>query len=58
MRAHLLNVDRGNDDFYVVEGKLGALSNDVAVQSDEGAAVVVESITVAALLVRVEVDPA
>lgn len=56
MRSDLLDVNGGNDDFYVVEGELGALGDDVAVQSDEGAAVVVESVAVAALLVGVEVD--
>lgn len=58
MGAYSVQVDGGGDDFNVAEGELGALSDDDSVDGDEGGAVVVESVAVAALLVRVEVDPA
>lgn len=55
MSADFLNVDRGRDDLDVVERELRALRHDLAVDRDERAAVVVESITIASLLVCVEV---
>lgn len=51
-------MDSGGDDLDVVERKLRALGDDAAVEGDEGAAVVVEAVAVAALLVRVQVQAA
>jgi hypothetical protein len=56
--ADFLDVNGRDNNFDVVERKLGTLSDDFAVERDEGASVVVESITVAALLICVEVDAA
>lgn len=56
MSAHFLDVHSGGDDLDVVERELRALSDDLAVEADERAAVVVETVAVASLLVRVEVD--
>lgn len=53
MCSDALQVDRGRDDFDVVEGELGALGDDLAVEGDEGAAVVVQAVAVTALLVGV-----
>ena len=58
VRAHVLHVDRRAHDLHVVERELRALGDDLAVHGDERAAVVVEAVAVAALLVRVEVDAA
>ena len=55
VRADVLDVDCRGDYFDVLERELGALGDDAAVDDDEGAAVVVEAISVAPLLVRVEV---
>jgi len=51
-------VDRRADDLDVGERELGALGEDDAVRDDKGAAVIVEPVAVAALLVGVEVDAA
>ena len=56
--ADPLQVDGGADDFDVVERELGTLRDHLTVQGDEGAAVVVQPVAVATLLVRVEVQPA
>ena len=56
MSSNGIEIDGSGDDFDVVEGELGSLSEDDSVQDDHGGTVVVESISVAALLVRVEVD--
>jgi len=58
VRPDALQVDRGGDNFNVVQGELGALGDDLAVEGDERAAVVVESVAIAALLVGVEVETA
>lgn len=55
---NILQIDRGSDDFYVFQAELCALRDHGPVDADEGTPVVVEPVTVAALLVRVEVDAA
>ena len=54
--SDFLNVYSRGDDLDVVQRELRALRYDFAVQADESAAVVVQPVTVAALLIRVEVD--
>jgi hypothetical protein len=54
--THFLDVDSGGNDLDVVERELRALSDDLAIEADEGAAVIVETVAVASLLVGVEVD--
>lgn len=51
-------MDSGGDDLDVVERELRALGDDAAVEGDEGAAIVVEAVAVAALLVSVQVQAA
>ena len=58
VRAHVLNVDRRRDDLDVGEGELRALGDDAPVERDHRTTVVVQSITIAALLVRIEVHTA
>ena len=58
VRTHVLNVDRGRDDLYVREGELRALSDDAPVERYHRAAIVIQPVTVASLLVRVEVHTA
>jgi len=53
-----LKIDGGGYDFDVVEGELGALSDDFSVEGDEGTSIVVESISVTSLLICVEVETA
>ena len=56
MRADILQVESGGDHLDVVKGELRPLRDDLPVASDHGAAVVVQAISVAPLLVGVEVD--
>jgi hypothetical protein len=56
--THVLDVDRRRDDLDVREGELRALRDDASVKRDHGAAVIVQPVAVAALLVRVEVHAA
>ena len=56
--AHVLDVYRCGDDLDVSEGELGALCDDAPVQRDHRAAIVVQSVAVAAALVSVEVHTA
>ena len=58
MCTYVLDVDRRGHDLDVVQAELRALRDDLAVQRDHRAAVVVQAIAVAALLVRVQVDAA
>jgi hypothetical protein len=53
-----LQVDGRGNDLDIIEGELGALSDDLTVQGDEGAAVVVKAVAVAALLVGIKVETA
>lgn len=54
--TNVFKVNGGCHDLDVVEGELGALCNNFPVHSNHGAAVVVQAVAVAALLVRVQVD--
>jgi hypothetical protein len=56
MRANVLNVNCRRDDFHVGERELGTLSDDLAIDEDKGTAIVIEPVSVTALLVRVEID--
>lgn len=58
VRAHIFEVYRGGDHFDVIERELRALADNVAVDDDQGTAVVIEAVAVTALLVGVEVDAA
>lgn len=50
---YLFDINSGSDDFYVIEGKLRALGHNIAVDHNHRAAIVVQSITIASLLVSV-----
>lgn len=56
MRPNILYVDSSRDDFNVIEGELGALSNDTSIDRNQGTAIIIESISVASLLVCIQVD--
>jgi hypothetical protein len=58
VRTHVLDVDRSGDDLYVREGELRALSDDATVERYHRAAIVIQPVAVASLLVRVEVHAA
>jgi hypothetical protein len=58
VRADCLKVKGSRDDFDIVERELAALRNDLAVECDEGGTIVVESVSVATLLIGVKVDSA
>ncbi len=55
VRTHVLDVDRSGDDLHVREGELRALSDDAPVECYHRAAIVIQPVAVASLLVRVEV---
>jgi hypothetical protein len=58
VRPDALKVDGRGNDFDVVEGELGTLSDDLTVEGDERTAVVVKAVAVAALLIGVKVETA
>ena len=58
VRSHVLNIDRGGDYLYVREGELRALSDNAPVECYHRAAIVIQPVAVASLLVRVEVHAA
>ncbi|KAI3479823.1 hypothetical protein L1887_58119 [Cichorium endivia] len=58
VRAHIVQIHRRRDDLHIVERELRALRDDDAVDRDERAAIVVEPVAVAALLVGVQIDAA
>ena len=58
VRAHVLDVNGRSDDFYVVQRELRALCDHPPVHDDHRAAVVVQPIAIAPLLVSVQVNPA
>ena len=58
VRTHIGEVDGRRDDIDVLEAELVALRDDLAVERDQGAAVVVHAIAIAAALIRVEVHTA
>lgn len=53
MSAHVLNVYRSRDDFDVVKTKLRALSDYFSIDGYHGTTVVIETVSVATLLVRI-----
>jgi hypothetical protein len=55
--ANVLNVDSCSDDLDVSQRELGSLGDDTAVHCNEGAAIVVQSISIATLLVSVQIYP-
>jgi hypothetical protein len=54
--SHILDVNRGGDDFNIVEGELRALGDNLPVQCDYGGAIVVKSVSIAALLICIQID--
>jgi hypothetical protein len=56
MSPDILDVYRGGHDFNVVQGELGTLSNDVPVDGDHGTSVVVEPVSVAPLLISIQIN--
>jgi hypothetical protein len=58
VRTHVFDVDRSGDDLYVREGELRALSDNAPVERYHRAAIVIQPVAVASLLVRVEVHAA
>lgn len=58
MRTHILDVDRSRDHLHVRKGELRALSDNAPVERYHRAAIIVQPVAVASLLVRVEVHAA
>jgi hypothetical protein len=58
VRTHILDVDRSGDDLYVREGELRALSDNAPVERYHRAAIIIQPVAVASLLVRVEIHAA
>lgn len=56
MRSNSFEIDGGCDDLDIGQGELRALSEDDAIESNHTGTIVVETITVASLLIGVEVD--
>jgi hypothetical protein len=56
MSANVLDVNCRRHNLDIVEGKLRALGNDAAIQSNEGTTIVIETVAIAALLIRVQVN--
>lgn len=54
--SDFLQIDSGSDHFDIVETELRALGDDFTVNDNHGAAVKVETFTVTALLVGIEVN--
>lgn len=55
-QAYFFNVHSSSDHFYIVQGKLGALSDNFTIDDNHGTAIVVESVAVTALLVGIEIN--
>lgn len=55
-QAYFFNVHSSSDHFNIVQGELGALSDNFTVDNNHCTAIVVESVTVAALLVGIEIN--
>jgi hypothetical protein len=55
VRAYLFNINRCADDLDVIERELATLGDNLAIKSDHGTSVVIETIPVTALLVRIEI---
>jgi hypothetical protein len=58
MRPYRLQVERGGHDFDIVQRELASLSHDLSVKGDKRSAIVVKPISVATLLIGIEVDAA
>ena len=58
MRTHVLDVDRSRDHLHICEGELRALSDNASVERYHRAAIVIQPIPIASLLIRVEVHAA
>ena len=56
MSSNILDIYRRSDDFDVVQGELGTLSNYVPVDRYHGAPVVVEPVSIASLLIGIEIN--
>ena len=56
MSADGFEVQCGRDDLDVGQGELRALSDDLAVEGDQGGSIIVQPVSVASLLIGVEVD--
>lgn len=52
----IIEIQRTSNDLHVIQGELTSLSDDAAIEGDQGAAIIVESIAIAALLIGIEVD--
>ena len=58
VRTYVLDVDCRGDNLHVCEGELRTLRNDASVERYHRAAVIVQPVAVASLLIRVEVHAA
>lgn len=54
--AHIIDIDRRANDFYIVEGELRALCNNSTVDCNQGGPIVVQAVTITALLIGIKVD--
>lgn len=54
--THVLDVDSCRDNFDVIHRELRALGHDISIHNNHRTTIVVQSITVAALLIGVEID--
>lgn len=54
--ANIFNIDRGGDNFHIVQRELTTLSNNIAVDDNHRTSIVVKPVTIAALLVCIHVD--
>lgn len=55
MRAYIFDINGGRHDFDIVQGELGALCDNLAVQCDKCTSIIIETVSVAALLVSIEI---
>ena len=58
MGAHILYVYGSRDDLNIVQTELGALGDDLSVESNHGATIVVEAVSIATLLIRIQIHTA
>lgn len=55
-QAYFFNVHSSSDHLDIVQGKLGALSDNFTVDDDHSTAIIVKSVAVASLLVGIEIN--
>ena len=55
MRADICQVDRRSNDVDVVQAKLVALCNNIAIHGNEGTSIIVQTVSVTTTLVRIQV---